>query len=50
VYDGEENVQQGSVNVASVASGFGDAVAATQAFDEPLTSAQVTAILALFIL
>jgi hypothetical protein len=50
VYDGEENVQQGTVNVASVASGFGDAVAATQAFDEPLTSAQVTAILALFIL
>jgi hypothetical protein len=49
VYDGEENVTQGAVNVASVAGGFGDAAAATEAFDEPLTTAQVGAILALFI-
>jgi hypothetical protein len=48
VYDGEENVQQGTVNAASLASDFGATIAATQAFDEPLTSAQVTAILALF--
>ena len=49
VYDGEENVQQGTVNVASLAGDFGATVGATQAFDEPLTSSQVTAILALFI-
>jgi len=49
VYDGEENVQQGSVNVVSLAGGFGEAAGATQAFDEPLASAQVAAILALFI-
>jgi len=48
VYDGEENVQQGTVNVASLAGQFGATVGATQAFDEPLTSAQVTAMLALF--
>ncbi len=48
VYDGEENVQQGTVNVASLAGQFGATAGATQAFDEPLTSAQVTAILALF--
>ena len=49
VYDGEENVQQGTVNVATVAAGFGETAAATEAFDEPLTTAQVTAILALFV-
>jgi hypothetical protein len=49
VYDGEDNVQQGTVNVASLAGGFGETVGATQAFDEPLTSAQATAILALFV-
>jgi hypothetical protein len=49
VYDGEENVQQGSVNVASLAGGFGETAGATQAFDEPLTGAQVGAILALFV-
>jgi hypothetical protein len=49
VYDGEDNVQQGTVNVASLAGGFGETAGATQAFDEPLTSAQATAILALFV-
>ena len=49
VYDGEDNVQQGTVNVASLASGFGETIGATQAFDEPLTSAQATALLALFV-
>lgn len=49
VYDGEENVVQGTVNVATVAQGFGDAPAATQAFDEPLTAVAVNAILALFV-
>jgi hypothetical protein len=49
VYDGEENVQQGTVNVASLAGGFGETVGATQAFDEPLSAAQVSAILTLFV-
>ena len=49
VYDGEENVQQGTVNVASLAGGFGENAGATQAFDEPLTSAQVSAVIALFV-
>jgi hypothetical protein len=49
VYDGEENVQQGTVNVASLAGDFGGNAGATQAFDEPLTSAQLSAILALFV-
>jgi hypothetical protein len=49
LYDGEENTQQGTVNVASLAAGFGDTVGATQAFDEPLTGTQVAAILALFV-
>jgi hypothetical protein len=49
VYDGEENVQQGTVNVASLAGDFGGDAGATQAFDEPLTSAQLSAILALFV-
>ena len=49
VYDGEDNVQQGTVNVVSLAGGFGETAGATQAFDEPLTSAQATAILALFV-
>jgi Ferritin-like domain len=48
VYDGEENVVQGAVNVSTIAQGFGDAAAATQAFDEPLTAVEVNAILALF--
>jgi hypothetical protein len=49
VYDGEDNVQQGTVNVVSLAGGFGETAGATQAFDEPLSSAQATAILALFL-
>lgn len=49
VYDGEENVQQGTVNVASLAGGLGENAGATQAFDEPLASAQVSAAIALFV-
>ncbi|HEX7981332.1 MAG TPA: ferritin-like domain-containing protein [Gemmatimonadaceae bacterium] len=49
VYDGEDNVQQGTVNVTSVASGFGEVAGATQAFDEPLSAAQASAILTLFV-
>jgi hypothetical protein len=47
VYDGEQNVTQGTVNVATVAGG--ETAAATEAFDEPLTKVQVSAILALFV-
>lgn len=49
VYDGEDNVTQGTVNVTAAASGFGGADAASEAFDEPLTAVQVTAILAIFL-
>ena len=46
IYAGENVTAQGSVNVAS---GSGGADAASQAFDEPLTAAQVTAIITPFI-
>jgi hypothetical protein len=49
VYTGEDNVTQGSVNATSVATGFGGADSATEAFDEPLTKAQVTAIITPFL-
>ena len=49
VYDGEDNVQQGTVNVASLAGQFGATVGATQAFDEPLATAQVSTIVSLFV-
>jgi hypothetical protein len=49
VYAGEDVTTQGTVNVASVISATGGAEAAAQAFDEPLTAAQVTAIVASFI-
>lgn len=48
-YDGEDNTTHGSVNVAAPASGFGGVDSATEAFDEPLTMAQVTAILTPFL-
>ena len=49
VYAGEENMSQGAVGVAAVAAGFGGTDAATEAFDEPLTKAQVTAIVTPFL-
>jgi hypothetical protein len=49
IYDGEDNVTQGTVNVTAAASGFGGADSASEAFDEPLTTGQVTAILANFL-
>lgn len=45
IYAGEEVTTQGTVNVATT----GGATAAAQAFDEPLTAVQVTAILTPFI-
>jgi hypothetical protein len=49
VYDGEQNTTQGAVNVATLAEGFGDDAGASEAFDEPLTMAQVTAIITPFL-
>lgn len=51
IYDGEDNVMQGGVDVSalSLTASNGGTAAATQAFDEPLTKAQVTAIVTPFI-
>lgn len=49
IYAGEESTTQGSVNVASIVGSTAAASAAAQAFDEPLTTAQVTAIITPFI-
>lgn len=49
VYAGEDVTTQGTVNVAAAISATGGADAASQAFDEPLTAAQVTAIVTPFI-
>jgi hypothetical protein len=46
---GEELTTQGTVNVAAAIAATGGADAASQAFDEPLSSAQVTAIITPFI-
>ena len=51
IYDGEDNVLQGTVDVSqlSLTASNGGTPAATQAFDEPLTKDQVTAIVLPFI-
>jgi len=49
VYVGEGTTVQGDVDVATLAASFGGAAAASEAFDEPLTAEQVTAIIAPFI-
>ena len=49
IYAGEELTTQGSVDVAGALAAFGGAEAASQAFDEPLTTAKVTAIITPFI-
>jgi hypothetical protein len=49
VYAGEENVTQGTVAVTTIAADFGGADGASEAFDEPLTKAQVTAIVTPFL-
>lgn len=50
IYAGEDVTTQGTVNVAGAIAPTGGAQAASQAFDEPLTAAQVTAIVTPFIL
>jgi rubrerythrin len=51
IYDGEDNLVQGGVTITTLASSStnGGSTAATQAFDEPLTKAQVTAIVTPFL-
>jgi Ferritin-like domain len=49
IYDGEETTMQNAVDVASFAADFGGAPAASAAFDEPLTMAQVLALLTPFL-
>ena len=49
IYTGEEVTTQGAVNVAAAIATTGGAEAASQAFDEPLTTAQVTAIVTAFL-
>ena len=49
IYAGEELTTQGTVDVANAVASTGGAAAASQAFDEPLSTAQVTAIITPFI-
>ena len=51
IYDGEDNVSQGGATITSLpnASANGGTTAATEAFDEPLTMAQVVAIVTPFL-
>ncbi|MEO8336254.1 MAG: ferritin-like domain-containing protein [bacterium] len=49
VYEGEQNLTQGTVTVSSFGTGFGGDQAASEAFDEPLTMAQVTDIVTPFL-
>ena len=49
VYDGEDNTTHGAVNVTSFSTTHGGAASATEAFDEPLTMAQVLAIVTPFL-
>ncbi|MBK5187521.1 MAG: ferritin-like domain-containing protein [Gemmatimonadaceae bacterium] len=51
IYDGEDNTMQGGVDVStlSLTGSNGGRAAATQAFDEPLSKDQVTAIVTPFI-
>lgn len=51
IYDGEDNVLQGTVNITTLTgiAENGGGNAATEAFDEPLTMAQVTAIVTPFL-
>ncbi|MEO5903780.1 MAG: ferritin-like domain-containing protein [Gemmatimonadaceae bacterium] len=48
-YTGEENTTHNGVNAASLGTNFGGTAAVTEAFDEPLTMAQVLAIAGPFI-
>jgi hypothetical protein len=47
VYDGEDNLMQGGVNVATITEVGSDGI--TEAYDEPLTKDEVVAIASLFL-
>ncbi len=49
IYDGEDNVTQAGLNITALGTGNGGTAAVTEAFDEPLTKAQVTAIVTPFL-
>ena len=49
IYDGEENVTQAGQNLTTLGNGNGGLSAVTEAFDEPLTKDQVTAIVTPFL-
>lgn len=49
IYDGDENVTQGGVDLTGLGTGNGGTAAVTEAFDEPLTKDQVLAIVGPFL-
>lgn len=49
IYDGEDNTVQGGVDITALGTANGGTGAVTEAFDEPLTKAQVTAIITPFL-
>lgn len=49
IYDGEDNTNQGGVDITALGNGNGGIGAVTEAFDEPLTKAQVLTIVSPFI-
>lgn len=49
IYAGEDNITQGGVNLTTIAANFGGSNAASEAFDEPLTKAEVTNIVTPFL-
>lgn len=48
IYDGEENATQGGQDITALGNGNGGLNAVTEAFDEPLTKDQITAIVSPF--
>jgi hypothetical protein len=48
IYDGEDNTTQAGLDVSGLGAGNGGVTAVTEAFDEPLTKDQVTAIVTPF--
>lgn len=49
IYDGDDNMIQGGKDITALGNGNGGNAAVTEAFDEPLTKAQVLAIVAPFL-
>lgn len=49
IYDGEDNVTQAGLDITGLGSGNGGTAGITEAFDEPLTKAQVLAIVTPFL-